>query len=539
MERRKMIVEKSNIKPVEVSGKEERIRKITALYYSNPKVQEAILRFARDREVVPRYYEGFGKRPDALLYQSDFNGLVKKGATSFHASEEIWDNVLEIDSDMTQEELSKLRKSWDLVIDVDSPYLDCSKIATKLILSELEYFGIRGYFLKFSGSKGFHIIVPGKSFPNKFKGVETKDMFPEWPRAICGFLMDRIREKYNESVKKMDINFEAVSRRMNLSKDDLIDTKFAGGDRAKKGKMVTFVCDKCKNLIQRPNPKITKRRLRCVEDNCGGFYDVDKEEEYYYSDKGMSSFDKRIESEKKIVYSNVVKKEESFSKDVKEEIEASKLGNLDLVLVASRHLFRMPYSLHEKTSLASVIIEKNEIDNFDPVRDADPLKVSVRDFLTEVKREEGTILLEKALKWKKEKNISDDENQKNKYKEYNEVELKGVDDSIFPKSIKKLLEGLNDGRKRGLFVLLTFFRSLGFSAEYIYENINIWNKKNKPQLKEGYVRSQIDWHLKQRKKILPPNYSNDSFYRDIGILVEKPKEKNPLVEVRRALSKME
>jgi len=52
---------------------------------------------------------------------------------------------------------------------------------------------------------------------------------------------------------------------------------------------------------------------------------------------------------------------------------------------------------------------------------------------------------------------------------------------------------------------------------------------------EGYIRSQIEWFMKQRKKILPPNYSNESFYRDLGILEKKPEAKNPIVEVLRKL----
>ena len=38
----------------------------------------------------------------------------------------------------------------------------------------------------------------------------------------------------------------------------------------------------------------------------------------------------------------------------------------DLVLVSSRHLFRMPYSLHEKTTLASVVVLPEELKNFQP-----------------------------------------------------------------------------------------------------------------------------------------------------------------------------
>src|SRR3989344_7439733 len=44
----------------EMDSKEERVRAITQLYYSNPAVIECLVEFARNREVVPRYYEGFG-----------------------------------------------------------------------------------------------------------------------------------------------------------------------------------------------------------------------------------------------------------------------------------------------------------------------------------------------------------------------------------------------------------------------------------------------------------------------------------------------
>ena len=112
-----------------MSLQEDRVKSITHIYYSNPKIQEAIFEFAANREVVPRYFENFGKRPDTLQYPSDIINLVNKGATSFHASEEIWSDVFQINSEMSLSELSKIRKSWDLLIDIDSPFLDYSKIA--------------------------------------------------------------------------------------------------------------------------------------------------------------------------------------------------------------------------------------------------------------------------------------------------------------------------------------------------------------------------------------------------------------------------
>ena len=53
----------------EKSVKEQRVRNVTSLYYSKPEVQKAIFDFSKGREIVPRYFEGFGKRPDNFQYE--------------------------------------------------------------------------------------------------------------------------------------------------------------------------------------------------------------------------------------------------------------------------------------------------------------------------------------------------------------------------------------------------------------------------------------------------------------------------------------
>src|SRR3989338_2602676 len=117
--------------------KEQRIRSITNLYYSNPDVQKAIFEFSKNREICPRYFEGFGKRPDSFQYQSDIFELVKKGATSFHSSEELWQDPLTIETGMNEKQLNVLRIGWDLLIDIDSKYLDYSKVSAKVIIEFL------------------------------------------------------------------------------------------------------------------------------------------------------------------------------------------------------------------------------------------------------------------------------------------------------------------------------------------------------------------------------------------------------------------
>src|SRR3989338_2213852 len=163
----------------EVSEKEKRIRNLTSLYYSRPEIQKAMYEFSKTREIAPRFFEGFGKRPDVLQYYSDIFSLSQKGATSFHCSEELWSDPLHIVTGMNEKQYNELRIGWDLLIDIDSKYIDYSKVCAKIIIKFLEFQGIKNIGIKFSGSKGFHIIVPWKAFPKIVFGQKTSEMFPE------------------------------------------------------------------------------------------------------------------------------------------------------------------------------------------------------------------------------------------------------------------------------------------------------------------------------------------------------------------------
>ena len=183
--------------------REQRIRSLTQLYYSKQEIQKTIFEFAKNREICPRYFEGFGKRPDALQYPGDIFELVKKGATSFHCSEELWEDPMNISTGMNEKQLNELRRGWDLLIDIDSKYLDYSKIMAELIIQTLEFHGVKNIGIKFSGSKGFHIIIPWKAFPKEINGVNASDMFPEWPRIITKYINHIIEKKLIEKVSDL------------------------------------------------------------------------------------------------------------------------------------------------------------------------------------------------------------------------------------------------------------------------------------------------------------------------------------------------
>ena len=201
----------------------------------------------------------------------------------------------------------------------------------------------------------------------------------------------------------------------------------------------------------------------------------------------------------------------------------------DLILVSSRHLFRMPYSLHEKTALSSVVLEKSEIGAFNP-RDAEAFKVKIRSFMPESRENEAKELLIQALDWYKEANK---EEKKKDYsgKKFEVIDNKYITEDMFPPVIKNILQGVkSDGRKRALFVLITFFRSLGFSDDYINKTINEWNNKNYKPLKQGYIKTQIEWNKRQKKNILPPNFESD-YYKAIEVYEEDAltkRVKNPV-----------
>jgi len=392
-----------------ISVREKRIRKITHLYYSRPEIQKALFEFSKNREICPRYFEGFGKRPDVFEYAGDIFELVKRGATSFHCSEEIWQDPLRIETGMNEKQLNEIRDGWDLIFDIDSKYIDYSKILLLEIIKVLQFHGVKNFGIKFSGSKGFHLIIPWKAFPKEINGVKTSDKFPEYPRILVKYIIDKTNKSLIDKISE----------------------------------------------LSRPN--------KYVRDH-----------------------------------------------------QAPKEVIPDLILVSPRHLFRIPYSLHEKTALASIVLKIEEIENFQ-LKDADPMKAKVRNFMPDVEEGEASELLVQALDWSKDNEINAGESDnkiEGKYANYKPIKLKSIDDKNFPPCVTNILKGVSDGRKRSLFVLINFFRTIGMDKEDLEKRIYEWNKKNEVPLREGYIVTQLSWAYR-KKLIMPPNCKE--FYEGIGI----------------------
>lgn len=422
-------------------------------HYKREDVQKEIIEHAKDKEVAIKYSDkGFGKRPDILSNPNDILELAKQGASSFHCSEELWKNPLQLTPMLKKKELEDLRKGWDLVLDIDCPYFEYSKIAADLLVRALKHHGIKSISCKFSGNKGFHIGVPFEAFPSKVKldrEIDAKVYFPDGVRCIAGYLKDMTKDIFAKKIYEIE------------------------------------------------NGNITK------------------------------------------IASNSKKNPKDILKLIngKSVLDPEAILEIDTVLISSRHLYRMPYSLHEKSGLVSIPIDIDKIMEFNR-EDAHPDKAEVNKYKF-IEREnvmpgEARELFDKAIY-----SLLMTENKKEfKSKETNYYEelTEALPKELFPPCVNNILKGMEDGKKRAMFLLMNFLSSVGWNYDEIDRLMKEWNEKNPEPLKEQLILGQIRYHKQHKKKILPPNCANQMYYKDMRVCTPDnlcSKIKNPVNYSRR------
>lgn len=419
---------------------------VTLSYYKRRDIQEEIIKAAENREIAVKFDEKFGNRPDVLNNPNDILELAKQKATSFHCSEELWSNALQLSPDLKRHEIEKLRIGWDLVLDIDCSFYEYSRIAADLVIKALKFNDVKAVSCKFSGNKGFHIGVPFEAFPERIGNQETKNLFPDAARRVAFYIKELIKKPLGEKIMHHEKN--------NFSK----------------------IVERTKE-----NPEKIKYKLK---DKYGT----------------------------EISYLN-----------------AEPFLNIDTILISSRHLFRMPYSLHEKSGLASVPLNPAEVLDFKKEY-ADPKNIKISEFRfldrEKVVKGDARKLLMQAFDFsaKREEEINMETKRDYEIKD-------AVPERFFPPCIKLISLGLADGRKRALFILINFLSSLGWGYDDIEKYLKEWNKKNTEPLRENYLVGQLRYHKSQKKKILPPNCNNMMYMVDIGVC--KPdnlcsKIKNPV-----------
>jgi len=417
-------------------------------YYSKDVVLDAMIKHAKNKEVAVKYLDGgFGKRPDVLLYPGDVVEHAKKGAVSFHASEELWDNPLLLKPDMRKRELDEHRIGFDLIIDIDCPVFEYSKIAAELIIKAIKQHGVNAVSVKFSGNKGFHIGIPFEAFPSHVGA----DDFPDAVKNVAEYLIDYVKEDFGKRVLEFEGNVVEVARKSGVDVKRLVKDK-------------VFVPD------------------------C--------------------------------------------------------LLKVDTMLISSRHLYRMPFSLHEKSWLVSLPLRLKDVSEFrreHAVPDAVESFEEVVFLERNAERGEAKRLFDFALSFVIGKRMKQIEAESEKDSEVKLIRFrKAVRETFFPPCIKNGLKGLEDGRKRFVFCLLNFLRCVEWDYDAIRRLLYEWNERNAEKLRERIIDYQIRYHKLKKKKIPPPNCDNEMYYKDIGIC--KPDAickgiKNPLQYVRRKLDR--
>lgn len=389
-------------------------------YYSSASVKDRIIAAAKQREVVARFNEKVGARPDTLNYPADITELVKKGATSFHASLERWSNPMNLATAASKKDLDTLRIGWDFIIDIDTKHVDYAKICAKLLCEALEFHSVNNYSIKFSGGTGFHIGVPFESFPAEINGSPTALQFPDGARMIASYLKQMIKPTLTDKI----LEFEEI-----------------------------------KQICKRTG----KQFKELVTDG---------------------------------------------------EFDPYKVLELDTIAISSRHLMRMPYVFNEKTWRISLPIRKKDIESFKPEM-ADSKNITAElGYLDKFKKDEARQLFIEAFDWNMKSQL---EKEMDEIKKEFELPKEAIPAELFPPCIKNIYKGMEEGRKRALFILINFLRSCGWSSEAIKAEVHKWNQKNPKPLSENYVTGQLSWHARLKDKYLPPACTNTNFYKDIGI----------------------
>lgn len=195
-----------------------------------------------------------------------------------------------------------------------------------------------------------------------------------------------------------------------------------------------------------------------------------------------------------------------------EGLEVYEVVDIDPVLISPRHLFRLPYSLNGKTFLVSLPIKPKDLEGFERM-DSKPDKVKVEEgFLGNGEKNEAELLIAESIDWYVRTKKKMEERAKRKF-----LITRKIPVDRFPPCAKNILAGLSDGRKRSVFILINFLRSSKWNWDEIGKFILEWNEKNKPPLRENYIRSQIRWHRARNQTILPPNCGHEGWYDDFGV----------------------
>jgi len=406
--------------------------------YSNKEIRELLYNFFSHREVMVRTAQNKVIRPAPVINEADIMALVNIGAISFHASIDKYDQ--ERIGEGTYNIVGR-----DLVVDIDIKYLpkdlgyehpyELAKEIVKVMYDHvLSRMHCKSLWIKYSGNRGFHIVIP----------------YEEIPKTILGLPFNEYALVFHRSL--------------------LLLLKY-------------------------------------------------------------------------IAYSYL---EDSVLMDTRETVTSEDIVDIDLQIASPRHMIRAPYSVHEKTGLVSVVVPIKGLMSFDiesakpPIDEIIPLPseyIENNEFIEDILVytfivSSSEFRLENVFRELSLKKLAKKIRTRHAY--YRKKLSKINYEDIYPPCVRRMLEGLEDGRKRSLFHLTTFFKAIGLPADEVLLKLKEWNQKNKEPLSDKMIEYTVKYHYDENRKYLP--YSCQRIKEEFGDTICKPDKYCKLYQVKHPLS---
>jgi DNA primase catalytic subunit len=168
-------------------------------YYSREDIQNFLLNFSKDREIVGVFRNGnFSQRPNVILYPNDITAMVKTGVVEFHGSLERWSQPMSL----RQDNYEQLRTGWDLIFDIDCKLFEHGRIASEAFIWGLKKNYTTDISIKYTGGTGFHIGIPWESLPKEVDYSPTVRQYPDLAKIIVRYIKNFARERFERNLLK-------------------------------------------------------------------------------------------------------------------------------------------------------------------------------------------------------------------------------------------------------------------------------------------------------------------------------------------------
>ncbi len=204
-------------------------------------------------------------------------------------------------------------------------------------------------------------------------------------------------------------------------------------------------------------------------------------------------------------------------------LNVEKFLEIDTVLLSSRHLYRLGYSLHEKSGLLSLPLTVAALKTFErKMAHPDLLGTPLLPFMDRAVRvDSARRLLTSAYDFEVKLSLSSVDAMNEELRLLKEKEKKemmqtiAIPEDFFPPCMKRILGDMDDGKKRALFCLMPFLGKIGWSREQIEVFVHQWNSRQREPLREVYLKGQFAHFVAGEK--MGPNCEAEAYYKGIGV----------------------